>query len=70
MAATAAQEMCFSVELLAGIENENELILIEKWATVEDHQSFIGGVIEEGGLDALMPLLDGEIETSHYRAAD
>jgi len=66
VAATRAQLACESVDLLRGVENTREILLLECWPTVEAHEDFINGVIEAGGLDDIMPLLDGPIDTRHY----
>ena len=65
--ATRAQQACLAVDLLAGIEKPDDLILVEHWTSVEAHENFIGGMIEDGKLDDILPLLAGDIETSHYR---
>jgi quinol monooxygenase YgiN len=48
--ATRAQPACLAADLLAGIENPDELMLVEHWT-----------------LGDIMPLLAGELESSHYR---
>lgn len=67
VATTREQPACTSVELVCGIENEEVLLLVERWQSVQDHQDFINGVIASGGLDEIMALLAADIETSHYR---
>ncbi len=66
LAATRAHPVCSGVEMMIAVENSDELILVEQWPSVADHQNYINGVIAAGGLDALMPLLAGEIDTVHY----
>lgn len=66
VAATRAHPVCCGVELMCAIEDSDELILVEQWPCVADHQNFINGVIAAGGLDELMPLLAAEINTVHY----
>jgi quinol monooxygenase YgiN len=65
--ATRAQPACLAADLLAGIENPDEVILVEHWTSVVAHENFINGLIADGGLGEIMPLLAGDIETSHYR---
>lgn len=65
--ATRAQPACLAADLLAGIENTDEVILVEHWTSVVAHENFIGGLIDAGGLNDILPLLAGDIETSHYR---
>ena len=67
VAVTREQPACTSVELLCGIENVEEVLLVERWQSVQDHEDFINSVIASGGLDELMDLLAADIETSHYR---
>jgi quinol monooxygenase YgiN len=67
VSATREQPACTSVELVCGIENEEVLLLVERWQSVHDHEDFINGVIATGGLDEVMDLLAADIETSHYR---
>ena len=67
VAATREQPACTSVELVCGIENMEEVLLVERWQSVQDHEDFINGVIANGGLDEIMALLAADIETSHYR---
>lgn len=64
--ATRAQPLCTGVELMGGIEDSNELLLIEQWPTVEAHENFINGVIEQGGLETIIDLLAKDIETTHF----
>jgi len=66
VAATRAHPLCSGVELMCAIEDSDELMLVEQWPCVADHQEFINGVITAGGLDELMPLLAAEIDTLHY----
>ncbi|NCF20687.1 MAG: hypothetical protein GWP63_20845 [Haliea sp.] len=65
--ATRAQPACLAADLLAGIENPDELMLVEHWTSVVAHEKFIDGMIADGGLGDIMPLLAGELESSHYR---
>ena len=67
VAATREQPACTSVELVCGIENVEEVLLIERWQSVQDHEVFINGVIASGGLDEIMAMLAADIETLHYR---
>lgn len=68
IAATRAQPLCSSVEVMKGIEGEDDILLIEQWPSVEDHQHFINGVIEAGGLAPILDILAKDIETLHYRS--
>jgi quinol monooxygenase YgiN len=68
VSATRAHPQCSTVQLMSAVENGDEIILVEQWSCVADHQDFINGVIAAGGLDELMPLLAGEIQTQHYTA--
>ena len=61
------QPACLAADLLAGIENPDELMLVEHWTSVVAHEKFIDGMIADGGLGDIMPLLAGELESSHYR---
>jgi quinol monooxygenase YgiN len=67
---TAAHPECSSFEALNCVENEDALMLIERWSSIAAHQEFIGGVIASGGLDGLADLLAAEMETLHYLSAD
>ena len=67
VAATREQPACTSIELVCGIENVDEVLLVERWQSVQDHEDFINGVIASGGLDEIMGLLAADIETSHYK---
>jgi hypothetical protein len=40
---------------------------VEHWTSVVAHEKFIDGMIADGGLGDIMPLLAGELESSHYR---
>ncbi len=64
---TGEQPACLSIELIRGVENPDDILLLERWESVEDHENFINGVIAAGGLAEIMKLLAGDIETSHYR---
>lgn len=66
IAATRAQPACQRLEVMLGIDREDDVLLVEEWATVEDHIRFITGVIEAGGLQTIQELLAEEIETFHY----
>jgi quinol monooxygenase YgiN len=68
VSATRAHPQCATAELMSAVENSDEILLVEQWPSVADHQNFINGVIAAGGLDELMPLLAGEIQTQHYTA--
>jgi quinol monooxygenase YgiN len=65
--ATRAQPACLAADLLSCFENPDELVLVEHWTSVVAHENFINGLIDDGGLGEILPLLAGEIETSHYR---
>ena len=67
VATTREQPACTSIELVCGIENAEEVLLLERWQSVQDHEDFINGVIASGGLDEIMGLLAADIETFHYR---
>ncbi len=67
VAATREQPACTYVDLLCGIENVDEILLVERWQSVQAHENFITGVIASGGLDEIIGLLAADIETSHYR---
>ncbi len=64
--ATGEHPQCLAIEMLAGIENEDELLLIETWASVQDHQDYINSVIAAGGLEGIRAMLASDIETWHY----
>jgi len=66
--ATRAQPLCASVEVMQGVEGADDILLIEQWPSIEDHANFINGVIEAGGLTAIMDILAGDIDTKHYTA--
>jgi len=65
--ATRAQSSCLAVDLLACIEDPDDVLLIEHWTSVVAHETFIDGVIAAGGLDEIRPLLAAELQTRHYR---
>lgn len=67
---TAAHPECSAFEALNCVENEDALMLIERWSSIAAHQEFISGVIASGGLDGLEDLLAAEMETLHYQSAD
>jgi quinol monooxygenase YgiN len=69
VAATREHPLCSSVEMMSAVEDSDEILLVEHWPSVADHQNFINGVIAAGGLDELMPLLAGEIDTLHYTSS-
>lgn len=68
--ATREHPNCHGVEVLGGIEGGDDVLLVERWTSVEDHQEFINGVMDAGGLDGIMRLLATEIETLHYTLVD
>jgi hypothetical protein len=57
---------CLAVDLLAGIEEPDDVPLIEHWTSVVAHETVIDGVIADGGLDEILPLLAVELQTRHY----
>ena len=45
---------CLGVEVFASTTDPDELLLLEHWSSVEAHQTFLAGVVEQGGLDRMM----------------
>ena len=45
---------CLGIEVFASTENPDELIILERWSSVEAHKTFLAGIVEQGGLDEMM----------------
>ena len=66
IAASRSDPLCSAVEIFKGIDGADDVLLIEQWASVEDHRRFINGVMEAGGLTDILDILATDIETLHY----
>ena len=45
---------CLGIDIFANTTNPDEVLILERWSSVEAHRTFLAGVIEEGGLDEMM----------------
>ena len=45
---------CLGIEVFASTADPDELLILERWSSVEAHQTFLAGIVEQGGLDRMM----------------
>ncbi len=45
---------CFGISVFLNNDNPDEVLIIEKWSSIEAHKKFLTGLNEIGGLDEMM----------------
>ncbi len=70
LADTRAFEGCERVETYLDQDNPDLVILWEKWAARENHETYLAWRVETGLLDLIGPFMAGELRVVHLSAAD
>lgn len=46
---------CLGIEVFASTANPDELLILERWSSVEAHKTFLAAIAEQGGLEEMAP---------------
>ena len=65
LTATRAFEGCESIEAYTAVDNPDNIVLWEKFATRADHETYLAWRIETGLLDALASILASDPEFTY-----
>ena len=65
LTATRAFEGCESIEAYTDVDNPDNIVLWEKFATRADHEAYLAWRIETGLLDALASILASDLEVTY-----
>jgi quinol monooxygenase YgiN len=69
MAKTRAYEGCNRIETILH-RDTNTLVFVEKWATRENHEAYLKWRTETGMMDAVGPMLAGEMRVRYFDLVD
>ncbi len=58
-------EDCFGMDIFANTTNNDELLIVEKWSTIEAHKKFLSERIEAGDLDEMSKHTE-EVTRTYY----
>lgn len=69
LSATRAFDGCSGVETLVA-QDSDDVVLYEKWSSVEHHQAYVAWRMESGLADLLEPVLAAPLEIAYFDEAD
>ncbi len=70
IAKTQSNPLCLDMQVLLDASDADVLVFIEHWRSAAAHQEFRDSLMQAGAMDAIGPLLGGEITTTYYRQLD
>lgn len=66
----ATPDDCLGIEILLSATEADELVLLERWRSVESHEAFLVKIRASGAMDGLMSMMANPPATIHYQAID
>jgi quinol monooxygenase YgiN len=58
-------EGCLGMDVFMNASNPDDILLLERWSSVQAHQKFISGIRDAGGLDEMLKHADS-VERKYY----
>ncbi len=66
LADTRAYAGCIGIETLRNMETPDEIVVVERWQTADDHGKYMGWRTETGVVDTLVGMLAGPPVVRRY----
>jgi quinol monooxygenase YgiN len=63
---TRAYQGCLGADLMQGLDDRDDITLIERWEQRQDHEAYSAWRNEQGSLAAIAPLLGGRPTVTYY----
>jgi len=70
LADTLNEPECSRLDYLVDDSDANRVVVIEAWTSAEAHKAYSMKLAQAGGMNALMPLMDGMPATEYYQKLD
>ena len=61
---------CLGMDVFANTANPDEVLILERWSSIEAHRTFLAGLMEQGALDAMLEHAADLSRTYFVEAAD
>ena len=66
LAATLNEPECSRLDYLVDDSDPNRVVVIEEWTSPGAHQAYSMKLVQAGGMNELMPFMDGMPATTYY----